>query len=168
MISFLTCAISGPDPKGIDHLPGSEHHYWLSWRSTDLDNAQKTWFEADKVCKSFCMALVSIESQEEHEYLAKQVADGNIYGSWTGGRQCRAEGCQDPDGQVQWVFEPIRKLFKNLGFEAWSESGRMGAQPDNLTGQEKCVAVLNDWYDDGVAWHDIECEDKMPFICEDV
>jgi len=133
-----------------------------------LDNAQKTWFEADKVCKSFCMALVSIESQEEHEHLAKQVADGNIYGSWTGGRQCRAEGCQDPDGQVQWVFEPIRKLFKNLGFEAWSESGRMGAQPDNLTGQEKCVAVLNDWYDDGVAWHDIECEDRMPFICEDV
>jgi len=114
------------------------------------------------------MALVAIESQEEHEYLAKQVADGNIYGSWTGGRQCRAEGCQDPDGQVQWVFEPIRKLFKNLGFDVWSESGRMGAQPDNLTGQEKCVAVLNDWYDDGVAWHDIECEDQMPFICEDV
>ena len=46
-------------------------------------------------------------------------------------------------------------------------------QPDNrelkLTGQndEACLAVLNNYYKDGVTWHDIACYHKKPFVCED-
>ena len=167
----LSRDFSGPDPRGIIHFGNSEHHYWLSWRAgwKDMNNAQQTWLNASKICQSQCMALVSIESPEENEMLLKVVADGNIYGAWTGGRQCREKGCEDSNGLFQWVFEPTKRLFKNLDFLGWSDTGATGnAQPDNFTGQEKCMAVLSDvWYGGGEAWHDIECRDKMPFICED-
>ena len=57
---------------------------------------------------------------------------------------------------------------------AWSKTG--GAkepQPDNrelkVEGQhdEACIAVLNNFYADGVVWHDIACYHKKGFVCED-
>ena len=29
------------------------------------------------------------------------------------------------------------------------------------------MAVHNDWYDDGITWHDVACYHKKPFVCED-
>lgn len=48
-------------------------------------------------------------------------------------------------------------------------------QPDNaeyllnpsLATVEACLAINNNWYGDGVAWHDTACYRKKPFICED-
>ena len=52
--------------------------------------------------------------------------------------------------------------------------GKVG-QPDNAeyllnpsgVTVEACLSINNDWYDDGVAWHDTACYHKKPFICED-
>ena len=48
-------------------------------------------------------------------------------------------------------------------------------QPDNaeyllnpsLATVEACLAIHNNWYDDGLTWHDAACFRKKPFICED-
>ena len=32
---------------------------------------------------------------------------------------------------------------------------------------EACLSINNDWYHDGVSWHDTACYHKKPFICED-
>ena len=46
-------------------------------------------------------------------------------------------------------------------------------QPDNrelkLTGQndEACLAVLNNKYRDGIAWHDVACHFRSVIVCED-
>ena len=32
---------------------------------------------------------------------------------------------------------------------------------------EACLAVLNNYYKDGIVWHDIACYHKKPFVCED-
>ena len=57
---------------------------------------------------------------------------------------------------------------------AWSPTG--GArqpQPDNreflVEGKhdEACLAVLNNFYADGVVWHDIACYHEKYFVCED-
>jgi hypothetical protein len=32
---------------------------------------------------------------------------------------------------------------------------------------EACLAVLNNFYSDGVVWHDIACHHKKFFVCED-
>ena len=41
-------------------------------------------------------------------------------------------------------------------------------QPDNREGNEFCVAVLNNFYSDGVKMHDVSCHHKKPTICEEI
>ena len=40
------------------------------------------------------------------------------------------------------------------------------AQPDNREGDEFCLAVLNNFYADGIRFHDVSCHHKKPVICE--
>lgn len=55
----------------------------------------------------------------------------------------------------------------------WSANGGIGQpQPDNRELQqggaaENCVAVLNNFYNDGVHWHDVACHHRKPFVCEE-
>ncbi len=39
-------------------------------------------------------------------------------------------------------------------------------QPDNREGNEFCLAVLNNFYNDGVRFHDVSCHHLKPIICE--
>ena len=39
-------------------------------------------------------------------------------------------------------------------------------QPDNREGDEFCLAVLNNFYADGIRFHDVSCHHKKPVICE--
>ena len=39
-------------------------------------------------------------------------------------------------------------------------------QPDNREGNERCLGVLNNFYQDGVKFHDIACHHRKPVICE--
>ena len=32
---------------------------------------------------------------------------------------------------------------------------------------EACIGILNNFYEDGVKWHDVECRHKKPIICQD-
>lgn len=32
---------------------------------------------------------------------------------------------------------------------------------------ESCLAILNNFYQDGVKWHDVACHHLKPFVCED-
>ena len=46
-------------------------------------------------------------------------------------------------------------------------------QPDNReqvqqNGEEEaCMAVLNNFYGDGIKWHDVACHHEKPIVCED-
>ena len=46
-------------------------------------------------------------------------------------------------------------------------------QPDNREKihqggeDEACLAVLNNFYGDGIKWHDVACHHEKPIICED-
>lgn len=101
---------------------------------------------------------------------------------WTSGRKCNFDGCHDrSDLQPAivkgwfWSGSGVRLGHKNDHAEGdWSKTGGAGKpQPDNreleLTGKndEACLAVLNNYYKDGVVWHDIACYHKKLFVCED-
>jgi hypothetical protein len=32
---------------------------------------------------------------------------------------------------------------------------------------EHCIAILNNFYNDGVHWHDVACHHRKPFVCEE-
>ena len=47
------------------------------------------------------------------------------------------------------------------------------AQPDNREQREggedeACIAVSNNFYADGIKWHDVNCDHKKPIICEEI
>jgi hypothetical protein len=58
---------------------------------------------------------------------------------------------------------PFKFLFKSKKFFS-AEPPR--AQPDNRDGNEICLAVLNNFYADGIKWHDVACHHKKPTFCE--
>ena len=33
--------------------------------------------------------------------------------------------------------------------------------------EEACMAVLNNFYGDGIKWHDVACHHEKPIVCED-
>lgn len=38
----------------------------------------------------------------------------------------------------------------------------------NATGNdESCLSILNNFYNDGLKWHDVACHHLKPFVCED-
>lgn len=46
------------------------------------------------------------------------------------------------------------------------------AQPDNREEKqngaaENCLALLNNFYGDGIHWHDVACHHRKPFVCEE-
>ena len=87
---------------------------------------------------------------------------------WTG---LRLEGkldiyCSDPRRHSisdlitnSYIFYLILLLSK-----IFSRDGR--PQPDNRVGNEQCLAVLNNFYNDGVKFHDVACHHRKPVICE--
>jgi hypothetical protein len=92
---------------------------------------------------------------------------GPVYGAWIGGKFCQKEECLKLNSAGLWAWEPTKKIFKPDRFANWSQTGGNGQrQPDSLTSNEQCLANLNDWYQDGVAWHDFMCSDTLPFICQ--
>lgn len=32
---------------------------------------------------------------------------------------------------------------------------------------ESCLSILNNFYSDGIKWHDVACHHLKPFVCED-
>jgi len=98
---------------------------------------------------------VSLDSPaKEREFLRLVGRDKQRY-FWTGGK------VDLRTGNISW---PSRKRYNNV---AWSNTG--GAkrpQPDNREGDERCLAVLNNFYNDGIRFHDVSCHHRKPTICE--
>lgn len=155
------------------------HNYWLSWRSDDpsLSGANWDWFNARNYCRKRCMDLVSFETRDEYEYFKNIAAANNVKFFWTSGRLCDFDGCDRPEFFPKningWFWSANQVKFtpsnSNSGFHDWSHTGGNGArQPDNREGGESCMAVLNNFYNDGIKWHDVACHHEKPIICEDV
>nr|CAD7580680.1 unnamed protein product [Timema californicum] len=106
--------------------------------------------------------------------------NSNVKYIWTSGRLCDFKGCDRPDLQPIhingwfWTAE-LKKLAptNNRVQNDWSHTGGLNRpQPDNREPQqggapENCLAVLNNFYQDGVHWHDVACHHRKPFVCEE-
>jgi len=159
------------------------HNYLFSWQSNDASvrSANWDWFNARNYCRKRCMDLVSIETADEYEWL-KQRIQGVKY-IWTSGRLCNFDGCDRPDFFPKningwfWSANQARLNPTNgTAFQDWSFTGGFNPprkQPDNREQeqqggeQEACMAVLNNFYGDGIKWHDVACHHEKPIVCED-
>ncbi|XP_069972562.1 uncharacterized protein [Penaeus vannamei] len=130
---------------------GSDYHF--SWRHDG--GRMYEWAFGNQYCASLGKEWhgVSIESLDEDRRISSIVAGDRMKYIWTGGvRQ-----------NYKWLW-PSGAVFVGLN---WSPTGGDGRpQPDNREGRELCLAILNNFYDDGIRWHDIACHHEKPIICE--
>ncbi|CAH1958885.1 unnamed protein product [Acanthoscelides obtectus] len=143
-----------PDGKG----------YFFSWRDPATKNTELDWLDGRNFCRKRCMDLVSLETSAENEWIKKHIVDDKVKYIWTSGRLCDFAGCERADLQPPrvngWFWTAVlQKLAPTTRRDQndWSESGGIGRpQPDNREeiqggAPENCVAVLNQFYNDGKA-----------------
>jgi len=160
----------GPDGKG----------YFFSWRDPALRDSQFDWLDARNYCRRLCMETVSLETSIENEWIKERLVKDKVKYIWTSGRKCDFKGCDRADllpTEINGWFwtATLEKLAPTNQRDQgdWSESGGLGKpQPDNREpqqggSQENCIAVLNQFYNDGVNWHDVACHHVKPFVCEE-
>nr|CAD7459843.1 unnamed protein product [Timema tahoe] len=108
------------------------------------------------------------------------IISGHQKYAWTSGRKCNFAGCDRPDLKPANVYGwfwvgSLSKLppTTNRVDTDWSDTGGLGIpQPDNreqVQGgpEEECLTYLNNFYQDGIRWHDVSCAHREPFVCED-
>jgi len=171
----------------------SGHYYFIS-ETTNFKGHEVGWLDARNLCRERCMDLISIETY--HEFLLVQdiIRRHNLNSIWTSGRLCNFKGCNAKHLQPRhingWFWSGSGKTIAATNSTPpgwpqtpWSRSGYIGQfldghpvpQPDNAeyllnkspVTQEACVSVNNNWYSDGITWHDTACYHKKPFVCED-
>jgi len=157
------------DPRGVTH------NYLFSWEDPSTSRLQVTWDNAQAACKQHCMNLVSLETPAENDFIKQRIAAGSQRYIWTSGRRCFS--CNHITGW-QWRGTGQRLgATNNRANGDWSHTG--GArkpQPDNRENtpgdfgfrgyEEECLSILNNFYNDGIKWHDVACYHTKPFVCE--
>lgn len=173
---------------GHDTFKGQS--YWFSWESDEpaLKNARWNWFTARNYCRKRCMDLISVESQKEMDFLGGHMRSPKtqIQEVWTSARLCDKEvdGCEadrfQPYNVNGWFWAATLGLMgptnvKNgRKYNGWSHTGPNGKpQPDGILkadgfGNQACAALLDNRFNDGLAWHDTKCNDRRQIICEDL
>jgi len=168
------------------------HYYFYSGKSK-YGALKVGWLDARNICRSMCMDLISVESPEENTMVHNIVTKYKADGVWTSGRLCNFHGCEAPHLQPKningwfWSGSGVSIPATNVtpsGWpdNPWSHTGYLSqfvshpvAQPDNAeyllqrsgVTIEACLAVLSNWYNDGIQWHDSACYRAKHWICED-
>merc|ERR1711955_197130 len=126
--------------------------YLVSWR---LGCTSFTQSGAESFCRKSNMRPISIDSSvEEREFLGLVGRENQKY-FWTGGK------LSGRGSSIQW---PSGRRYNSVN---WSRTGGANKpQPDNREGNEFCLAVLNNFYNDGIVFHDVSCHHAKPTICE--
>merc|ERR1712142_845364 len=162
------CRASAPNHFWTDPRDGITRGYVVTWNFTDnLASCQKfQQSDARAYCKSMGMEPVSLDSPAKQDEFNRLVAFGAQRYFWTGGIVDHAQKT------VFWSNGNARPL----GFSEsahWSHTGGANPprpQPDNRAKDEghpeTCLGVLNNFYADGIKWHDVACHHKKPTVCE--
>ncbi len=103
------------------------------------------------------MRAVSLDDPNKAQFFLNEVQRAGERWFWSGGRVNQGQSVSWPNG----VTSPIGSL------RFWSHTGGLGRpQPDNREGNEFCLAILNNFYQDGVKFHDVACHHEKSVICE--
>jgi len=168
------------------------HYYFFSGKSK-YGALKVGWLDARNICRSMCMDLISVETTEENTMVERIISKYDVDGVWTSGRLCNFHGCDAPHLQPKhingWFWSgsgvsipPTNETAPGWKDNPWSHTGYLSQfvshdvpQPDNAefllqrsgVTVEACLAVLHDWYNDGIEWHDSACYRAKHWICED-
>jgi len=155
--------------KQLKNCPGAcPNHEWegdqyiITWLVDDNKCSNFTAHEAEDYCKLQGGNAVSLDTTPKAlHFIDVAIQHARRY-FWTGGR------IDHNAGVVTWPSG--NREGYNRGQRFWSHTGGKKPdpepQPDNRDGNEFCIGVLNNFYADGVKWHDVACHHRKPTICQ--
>ncbi|CAH1797816.1 unnamed protein product [Owenia fusiformis] len=114
-----------------------------------------TWYDALTVCAQMDANLAAIETQEELDFLRREIKGREIVGSASNGNSFHLGG-NILNGHWQWMGGPSWKT-KPISFASWASG-----QP-NALGSQKCTLLYGG---DDFKFHNWECHLKFHYICE--
>lgn len=123
--------------------------------------------EAKLYCESLGMEPVSLDSPAKQDEFNRLIAQDAQRFFWTGGIVDHAQEI------VFWANRNGSPVPFSQSAH-WSHTGGAGVkQPDNRAKgeegiDESCLGILNNFYADGIKWHDVACHHKKPTICEPI
>nr|CAD7593789.1 unnamed protein product [Timema genevievae] len=100
-------------------------------------------------------------------------------GDWsaTGGfGQAQPDNREAPQSlPISGKVQLISPLYTNMGIRIYiytsTSQAKLGGirnlAQEILGNDESCLSILNNFYNDGVKWHDVACHHLKPFVCED-
>merc|ERR1711970_15709 len=154
--SANSAAVSSPAASasfGKGNYEWNGKRFLLTWRTGRNNFA---WNEGVSYCRSQGMKLISLDSREKADHFLNLVGKERAEYFWAGGEV-------SSDSQtLTWQNGRTESISK--GQHPWSFTGRTGPQPD---GGERCLAILNNVYRDGVKFHDVACHHRKPVVCEE-
>jgi len=127
--------------------------------------------DAKQYCELMNMEPVSLDTPARQDEFNRLIAQDAQRYFWTGGI------VDHFNQEVRWA-NPNSNTIKFHESAHWSHTGgastpqRNVSQPDNRAAGENpphpevCLGVLNNFYADGIKWHDVACHHKKPTICE--
>jgi hypothetical protein len=144
-------------------------NYLLTWNisCTNCECSKFSGEEAADYCAGLGAKAVSLDTKEKADHFLGVSAQWAQRYYWTGAR------IQWPKEELVWPSGVTETWTRGQGY--WSQTGGAtdkGPQPDNRNQvqdgcePEFCVGVLNNFYADGIKFHDIACHHKKPTICE--
>ncbi|QQP38718.1 Uncharacterized protein FKW44_019377 [Caligus rogercresseyi] len=140
----LDVLAGGNDCGGCPCSGPNSGRYLITWL---LPNCKKfTQDEAINYCQRNGMKAISLETNAKAEETFRLLAANRQRYYWTGGRVNHRDTLSPG---------PTAKSHET------SHSG-----PKLEEGDEVCVAVLNNFYNDGIRYHDVSCHHTKPTICE--
>jgi len=165
------------------HTKLGSNGYYFTWLEKDTRNLFLNWLDARNWCRERCMDLVSLETPQEIQLIKQSMQLHNIQYCWTSGRLCDfGEKCTSrkdlqPLEINGWFWSgsglKMRPTNEQSTYNDWSHTGGLKRpQPDNREKKEggyseSCLAYLNNYYKDGIKWHDVACHHIKSFVCED-
>jgi len=155
--------------KQLKNCPGAcPNHEWeggqyiITWLVDDNRCSNFTAAEAEDYCKLQGGHAVSLDTTPKAlHFIDVAIQHARRY-FWTGAR------IDHNAGVVTWPSGNREGYVRGQRF--WSHTGgkkpEAEPQPDNRDGNEFCIGVLNNFYADGVKWHDVACHHRKPTICQ--
>ncbi|XP_041823011.1 lactose-binding lectin l-2-like [Melanotaenia boesemani] len=142
-------AVTPSDELEMKLLRGSCPMFWYNFngRCYKYVASHMTWADAELHCVSEGANLVSIHSQEEHDFVNSLIksSDPTRKFTWIGLTDVHKEG--------GWIWSDGSKV----SFTIWSPG-----QPDHTYGLEHCVHT--NWLNNFM-WNEVMCSNAFAFVC---
>jgi len=157
------CGAAAPNHFWTDPKDQKQRGYVATWKIGCTTFQQH---EARAYCNSMNMEPVSLDSPAKQDAFNRLIAQDAQRYFWTGGI------VDHPNKVVNWANSRATPVPFSASAH-WSHTGGAGLpQPDNRAAGENpphpetCLGILNNFYADGIKWHDVACHHKKPTVCE--